>query len=237
MAFHWASALPLVGGLAGGFLGGQQQPQMSPEMQRLYRLYMQFFRDRQRFSKSIPGSLPTEQAGLAQAKGLAGQDQYNARQGLLAALSPGSPGAENAPDALGRFASSQTAQNMGIDQGFLQQFLQNRLDAPQQGLAGLQGAMGAAGTAQRPPPLEWGGLFGQIGQNLAYQRELERLRGPSTQVQQGTGGGGTPPFVPDPDFWMRGFPRAASGPNFISPSMGASNPFDWYNQGGGNFFG
>lgn len=180
MAFDPVSAgLLLGGGLLQGLFSGQ--PELPPELQAIFRQLMRAYRDTLAYSKGVPGSDPQEQAALAQARGLAGEDLMQQRQQLLAALTPGSAGASNAADALARFGSNAAGQLAGIDTNFLLQFLRNRQDLRYGGAQGiLSGALGAAGGPRINYNPDFAASIGQLAQMLGYARGMNRPFTPPT---------------------------------------------------------
>lgn len=168
---------PVSAGMAGvglvSSLFGSGDPELPPEIKRILQKLMRSYKETMSYARGIPGSDPQEQAALAQARALQGNELGQQYQGLLASYQPGSGMETNAADAKGRFASGAANQLGAVDMQFLQQFLQSR-----QGLryGGAQSILGTALSAANSPRMQqpgsdFSGLLMQLGQQWGQQQK------------------------------------------------------------------
>lgn len=155
----------MIAGLASSILGAFQDPsQMPPEVQRALKMLMNLSRQDRRFSAGVPGSAPGELAGLAQAKGLLGEDYANQRSqlmGLAGGMGGGQPGQWG--DLLQSLGNQQTGGYANLYAQALQQFQQNRDAARQRAYGGFQAAGGmAAGAPRTGGGMDLSGMLGGL---------------------------------------------------------------------------
>lgn len=205
MAFPWMAAAGGVSALSSMF--GDDDPEMPEEMKRLYRLARRLYKERLAFAKGIPGSAPGEQAAIAQAKGLAGQQMGNAYQEFLAARGARGPVSGSDADASRIFGESQAGNLMNIDMGMMAQFLQNRENVYGQ-LPGILGAAGGAASSGFAAGRSAGGGFDpmQALSAAAYEYGLGKGSAPkSTAIKPPASGVQyTPPdFAGNEEWWKR----------------------------------
>lgn len=176
----------VAGGVLGGLFGGSGKPELSPEQQQQYRLQHQISQQLMGYANSVPGSAPDEQAALANSRGQLGAEQAIQRNNVFAAYNPMTDRG-NAGDMMQHLASQQVAQNMNVtNQQMLQAMAQRR-----QALLNASGvgatAANIAGSGRVTPGPDFASLFGNLGQQIAYNNELNR-RQPTAPVTNGNAG-------------------------------------------------
>lgn len=211
MAFPWAAAAGLVGGLFGG-----NEAELPDEVKRLLRLQQRIARDLYKFSKTAPGTAPGELAMLAQARGLMGEQFSQQREQLGALSGPELEGAGT--DRYARFLEGQQGALGNLTSQFFMGAQQDRRQAAMQA-AGIAGqAAGTASGAYQAPQGGFAQLLGQLSNQLAYINAMKSASRPLDNSNRGSGTQQTPA-------------------NFGVPSPIAGN-YDWQaNRGGGTGFG
>ena len=198
MAFPIGMALGAAGGLASLFGGsGDQAPVMSPQQEWAAKFLKRYAKRLMQQSQSVPGSLPQEQAALAQQKGLAGEAYGASQSNLLALLGSNGNLSESSGDALGQFEQGRIGNLMNIDAASLMQSLQRREGFAQQaaGAAGQVASIAGnpAGGVPGSGGMDLSGLFSSLGQQIGYGQQNRpqapanapsALRPPMTSVVQ-----------------------------------------------------
>lgn len=173
---------PVSAGMAGvgliSSLFGSGEPELPPEVKRILQKLMRSYKDTMAYSRGIPGSDPQEQAALAQARALQGNEQAQQYGSLLASYQPGSGMDTNAADAQSRFRSNAASQLGATDMQFLQQFLQSRQQMRYGGAQSILGTALSAANSPRPqqPGSDFSGLLMQLGQQWGQQQKQGGVR-------------------------------------------------------------
>lgn len=162
---------PLLGAGAGFLTGGPEPPGLSPQERRIWRMLIERFQERHRYSNSPTLSTPVERQSLAQAQGLQSETAGRSRAGLF-----GQQGASDFANnpmigrQLSNLGAAEMAQANALTGQFALQGLQDRQNVKSNVLPSLLGQ--AAGVAGNPTmPGQQGGFSALMPflQQAAYQ--------------------------------------------------------------------
>jgi len=210
MPFPIGAALGAGGALFGGLFGGSEEPSLSPQQAWAAKFLKRYAKRMMQEGNAPPLSLPQELMGLANVKGLAGEQMGGDYRSLLSALGARGSLGDSSADAIASLQQSQQGQLMNLDAQALFQSLLSRQGMKDRAASAAGQVAGITPQGGTQPGLDMGSLFQAIGRTWGYQQGRGSAGGsafspPSSSVSQSrplTGGSQRPgSFMDDEDYF------------------------------------